>query len=78
MMANRGMYFDKVILIHTPLSMASLGFIFMVINFDCRDKSLSGHSVTVRDTVVASSLEINGATAFEVAGTITFSFCLSE
>ncbi|CAA7407741.1 unnamed protein product [Spirodela intermedia] len=33
------------------------------------DKSLSGHSVTVRDTVVASSLEINGATAFEVAGT---------
>ncbi|KAK3013459.1 hypothetical protein RJ639_009767, partial [Escallonia herrerae] len=30
------------------------------------DKSLSGHSVTLRETVAVSSAEINGATAYEV------------
>lgn len=33
------------------------------------DKSASGHSLTVRETVEVSSIEINGATAFEVSGT---------
>ncbi|PSR96918.1 5'-nucleotidase [Actinidia chinensis var. chinensis] len=33
------------------------------------DKSVSGHSVTLRETVAVSSAEINGATAFEVSGT---------
>ncbi|XP_061370346.1 uncharacterized protein LOC133313055 isoform X2 [Gastrolobium bilobum] len=33
------------------------------------DKSLSGHSVTLRETVEACSAEISGATAFEVSGT---------
>lgn len=33
------------------------------------DRSLSGHSVTVRETVVASSVEMKGAKAFEVSGT---------
>lgn len=34
-----------------------------------RDKSVSGHSVTVRETIAVSSAEINGATAYEVSGT---------
>uniref|UniRef100_A0A5B6ZZW3 Survival protein SurE-like phosphatase/nucleotidase domain-containing protein n=1 Tax=Davidia involucrata TaxID=16924 RepID=A0A5B6ZZW3_DAVIN len=33
------------------------------------DKSLSGHSVTLRETVAVSSAEVNGATAYEVSGT---------
>ncbi|GLT73241.1 hypothetical protein SLA2020_451130 [Shorea laevis] len=33
------------------------------------DKSVSGHSVTLQETVAVSSAEINGATAFEVSGT---------
>ncbi|MQM08415.1 hypothetical protein Taro_041268, partial [Colocasia esculenta] len=33
------------------------------------DKSLSGHSMTTGETVVASSTEINGAAAFEISGT---------
>ncbi|XP_057978484.1 uncharacterized protein LOC131164939 [Malania oleifera] len=33
------------------------------------DKSVSGHSVTLRETVAVSSAEINGATAYEVCGT---------
>lgn len=37
-----------------------------------RDKSASGHSVTVRETVAVTSAEFNGATAFEVSGEILF------
>ncbi|KAG2728779.1 hypothetical protein I3760_01G220200 [Carya illinoinensis] len=33
------------------------------------DKSVSGHSVTLQETVAVSSAEIDGATAFEVSGT---------
>ncbi|KMS96840.1 hypothetical protein BVRB_8g199160 [Beta vulgaris subsp. vulgaris] len=33
------------------------------------DKSASGHSLTVRETVEVTSAEISGATAFEVSGT---------
>ncbi|KAE9585925.1 hypothetical protein Lal_00009840 [Lupinus albus] len=33
------------------------------------DKSVSGHSVTLRETVEASSANISGATAFEISGT---------
>ncbi|KAK9281232.1 hypothetical protein L1049_004127 [Liquidambar formosana] len=33
------------------------------------DKSVSGHSVTLQETVSVSSAEINGATAYEVSGT---------
>ncbi|KAB1218409.1 5'-nucleotidase SurE [Morella rubra] len=33
------------------------------------DKSVSGHSVTLQETVAVSSAEISGATAFEVSGT---------
>ncbi|XP_065867324.1 uncharacterized protein [Euphorbia lathyris] len=33
------------------------------------DKSVSGHSVTLRETVAVTSTEIKGATAFEVTGT---------
>ncbi|XP_023529144.1 uncharacterized protein LOC111791874 [Cucurbita pepo subsp. pepo] len=33
------------------------------------DKSVSSHSVTLRETVAVSSAEINGATAYEVSGT---------
>ncbi|GFZ08110.1 survival protein SurE-like phosphatase/nucleotidase [Actinidia rufa] len=33
------------------------------------DKSVSGHSVTLGETVAVSSAEIHGATAFEVSGT---------
>uniref|UniRef100_A0A7N2LN97 Survival protein SurE-like phosphatase/nucleotidase domain-containing protein n=1 Tax=Quercus lobata TaxID=97700 RepID=A0A7N2LN97_QUELO len=35
----------------------------------CGDKSVSGHSVTLQETVAVSSSEINGSTAFEVSGT---------
>jgi 5'-nucleotidase len=33
------------------------------------DKSLSGHSVTLQETVAVNSTDISGATAFEVSGT---------
>ncbi|KAF5931851.1 hypothetical protein HYC85_028022 [Camellia sinensis] len=33
------------------------------------DKSMSGHSVTLRETVAVTSTEISGATAYEVSGT---------
>ncbi|XP_048234511.1 5'-nucleotidase SurE [Ricinus communis] len=33
------------------------------------DKSVSGHSVTLQETISVNSVEMNGATAFEVAGT---------
>ncbi|KAF3450590.1 hypothetical protein FNV43_RR06679 [Rhamnella rubrinervis] len=33
------------------------------------DKSVSGHSVTIRETIAVNSAEINGATAYEVSGT---------
>ncbi|XP_043721637.1 5'-nucleotidase SurE-like [Telopea speciosissima] len=33
------------------------------------DKSVSGHSVTLRETLAVSSAEIGGATAYEVSGT---------
>ncbi|XP_004486847.1 uncharacterized protein [Cicer arietinum] len=33
------------------------------------DKTVSGHSVTLRETVEASSAKLNGATAFEISGT---------
>ncbi|KAK7402254.1 hypothetical protein VNO78_14373 [Psophocarpus tetragonolobus] len=33
------------------------------------DKSVSGHSVTLRETVEAASAKINGAIAFEISGT---------
>lgn len=41
-----------------------------------RDKSVSGHSVTLRETVAVSSAEINGATAFEVSGIIMLYLCV--
>lgn len=37
----------------------------------CSDKSASGHSLTVRETVEVTSTEISGATAFEVSGNIS-------
>lgn len=36
------------------------------------DKSVSGHSVTVCETLAVSSAEMNGAAAFEVSGIITY------
>lgn len=33
-----------------------------------RDKSVSGHSVTPRETIAVNSAEISGATAYEVSG----------
>ncbi|KAG5523545.1 hypothetical protein RHGRI_035376 [Rhododendron griersonianum] len=33
------------------------------------DKSVSGHSVTLKETIAVSSADINGATAYEVSGT---------
>lgn len=42
----------------------------------CRDRSVSGHSVTVRETVAACSVEISGVTAaYEVSGNAICSFC---
>ncbi|CAB4268639.1 unnamed protein product [Prunus armeniaca] len=34
-----------------------------------RDRSVAGHSVTVRKTIYVSSSQISGATTFEVSGT---------
>jgi hypothetical protein len=34
----------------------------------CRDRSVSGHSVTIRETLSACSVELCGATAYEVSG----------
>lgn len=42
---------------------------------DCfRDKSVSGHSVTVRETITATPAEMDGATAFEVSGVMVLHF----
>ena len=45
---------------------------------DCfRDKSVSGHSVTVRETITVTPAEIDGATAYEVSGVMILHFCYS-
>lgn len=36
----------------------------------CRDKSSSGHSVSLKETVEVASVEVKGATAYEISGTI--------
>ena len=51
--------------------MESCVFINLVLHWS-RDKSVSGHSVTLRETVAVTSAEINGATAYEVSGIIAF------
>lgn len=33
---------------------------------------MSGHSVTLKETIAVSSADINGATAYEVSGTNAF------
>ncbi|KAK7852860.1 5'-nucleotidase sure [Quercus suber] len=38
-------------------------------SYTSRDRSVSGHSVTTRETLAACSVEISGATAFQVTGT---------
>ncbi|KAK9734493.1 hypothetical protein RND81_04G143300 [Saponaria officinalis] len=40
-----------------------------ILNCRARDKSVAGHSVTFGETVAVSSVEMNGATAYEVSGT---------
>ncbi len=50
-------------LVHSKLSLAW-----------CRDRSVSGHSVTTRETLSACSVEISGATAFEVTGISVLTF----
>lgn len=51
------------------LNMGMCFVILLVAKNGCfRDKSVSGHSVTLRETVEVSSAEIHGATAFEVSG----------
>lgn len=39
-----------------------------------RDKSVSAHSVTLRETIEAASAKISGATAFEISGFILYNF----
>lgn len=41
-----------------------------------RDKSLSGHSVTLRETVAVTPAKIKGATAYEVSGMLTLLYML--
>lgn len=44
----------------------------MSLIFECRDKSVSGHSVTLGENLSVSTAEISGATAYQVSGMITF------
>lgn len=37
-------------------------------NWLVRDKSVSSHSVTLQETIAATSAEINGAVAYEISG----------
>lgn len=37
----------------------------------CRDKSVAGHSFTLKETIAVTPTEIHGATAYEVSGTNT-------
>ena len=58
------MYDYKIIVVNR-------GKVFDLFDFEFgffRDKSVSGHSVTVRETVAVSSAEISGAIAYEVSG----------
>lgn len=34
----------------------------------CRDKSVAGHSVTLKETVAVTPTDVHGATAYEVSG----------
>jgi len=38
------------------------------VNWLVRDKSVSSHSVTLQETIAATSAEINGAVAYEISG----------
>lgn len=44
--------------------------VFIPILFTLREKSLSGHSITLNQTVAATSADIKGATGFEISGKI--------
>ena len=60
--------FIHVFLVFGLCEIGCLFFVDFVWWIDFRDKSVSGHSVTLRETIAVSSAEINGATAFEVSG----------
>jgi len=38
------------------------------VNWLVRDKSVSSHSVTLQEAIAVTSVEINGAIAYEVSG----------
>ncbi|XP_038995059.1 5'-nucleotidase SurE-like [Hibiscus syriacus] len=70
-----------VVLVTNGEGMDSLGLVYLVQALVCSglynvhvcapqlDKSVSGHSVTVRETITVAQSEIEGATAYEVSGT---------
>ncbi|CAH9088606.1 unnamed protein product [Cuscuta europaea] len=50
-------------------ALVQLGLYNVVVLAPESDKSVAGHSVTLRDTVAVTSADIHGATAYEVSGT---------
>lgn len=37
----------------------------------CRDKSTSGHSLSLKETVEVASVDVKGATAYEISGIVS-------
>ncbi|KAJ0007556.1 hypothetical protein Pint_28966 [Pistacia integerrima] len=66
-LVNEGLYNVHVC---APQSLDFIGLCCVSqLNLIFRDKSVSGHSVTLRETIAVNSAEIHGATAYEVSGT---------
>lgn len=46
------------------------GFLLIFLEGKCRDKTTSAHSVSVKETIEVGSVQVKGATAYEISGAV--------
>ncbi|OMO49319.1 Survival protein SurE-like phosphatase/nucleotidase [Corchorus olitorius] len=68
-LVTNGEGIDSLGLVYLVQALVSLGLYNVHVCAPQSDKSVSGHSVTPRETITVTPAEIDGATAYEVAGT---------
>ncbi|XWS16212.1 hypothetical protein CRYUN_Cryun34aG0065800 [Craigia yunnanensis] len=68
-LVTNGEGIDSLGLVYFVQALVRLGLYNVHVCAPQLDKSVSGHSVTVRETITVTPAEIDGATAYEVSGT---------
>ncbi|XVF86826.1 hypothetical protein PTKIN_Ptkin18bG0073700 [Pterospermum kingtungense] len=68
-LVTNGEGIDSLGLVYLVQALVRLGLYNVHVCAPQLDKSVSGHSVTVRETITATPAEIDGVTAYEVSGT---------